>query len=234
MLPPPPHRSDPPGRRHRPSRIEAPKSKVQRSKWVLTNFDLPTKHLTNPDPTTRRTLMGRYRSPSRPRRTLRAPHLAATTQRPAQRPTQRPTQRPISRSGTQRPISTTQRPKKNFPPLRGDFALPCTLFLCQCYRRDFGVCCRGGCRGAGGHRPPARGEGRGREKEERRGEERRGEEGGKGGRRREGGGKKDRKTGRPRGRPCRDPTPNAHPTPNRTQRPKSNRAVRGPQHRSAL
>ena len=172
MLPPPPHRSDPPGRRHRPSRIEAPKSKVQRSKWVLTNFDLPTKRLTDPDPTTRRTLMGRERSPSRRRRALRAPHLAATTQRPAQRPTQRPTQRPISRSGTQRPISTTQRPKKNFPPLRGDFAPPCTLFLYQCCRRDFGVC-GVGVPGGRGPQAPRRG-GRGGDGRRRRGEERRG------------------------------------------------------------
>lgn len=209
MLPPPPHRSDPPGRRHRPSQIEAPKSKVQRSNWVLTNFDLPTKHLTDPDPTTRRTLMGRERSPSRRRRTLRAPHLAATTQRPAQRPTQRPTQRPISRSGTQRPISTTQRPKKNFPPLRGDFAPPCTLFLYQCCRRDFGVR-GGGVPGGRGPRAPGEGggEGKGREKEERRGGRERGKEGGE----REG----ERRIEKPGG-PGGDPAATQRPTP--TQRP---------------
>lgn len=208
MLPPPPHRSDPPGRRHRPSRIGAPKSKVQRLKWVLTNFDLPTKHLTDPDPTTRRTLMGRERPPSRRRRTLRAPHLAATTQRPAQRPTQRPTQRPISRSGTQRPISTTQRPKKNFPPLRGDFAPPCTLFLYQCCRRDFWAVWWGGAGGPGATGP--RRAGRGGEGKGEGGEERR-EGKGEGGER-EG----ERRIEKPGG-PGGDPAATQRPTP--TQRP---------------
>lgn len=221
MLPPPPSRSDPPRRRHRASHIQAPKSKVQRSKWVLTNFDLPTKHLTDPNPPTRRTLTGRDRSPSRRHRAPRAPHLAATTQRPTQRPISRSgTQRPIFR--TQRPISTTQRPKKKFPPLRGDFAPPFTLFLYQCCRRDFGWAV-GGVGGPRGRRPPARGgggrgrEGKGEGEEKERREGRGGEKG------------KKKKKGRPRGRPCRDPTPNAHPTPSRTQRPKSNRPVRGSQ-----
>lgn len=205
MLPPPPSRSDPPRRRHRASHIQAPKSKVQRSKWVLTNFDLPTKHLTDPNPPTRRTLTGRDRSPSRRHRAPRAPHLAATTQRPTQRPISRSgTQRPIFR--TQRPISTTQRPKKkNF---RRSAAISHHPLRCSCTGAAGGTL--GGQwgvsvgRGAvGPRRGGGRGEGKGREGGRRGEGEERGKRGGRKGKKKKGG-------------PGGDPAATQRPTP--TQR----------------